>query len=79
MIKEVKGNLLKAKEFIIGHQVNCKGVMGAGVAKQIKQQLLPKEEFAKYHILCKQYPANILLETCAALPYPYKWPAKDCC
>lgn len=27
MIKEVKGNLLEAAEFIIAHQVNCKGVM----------------------------------------------------
>lgn len=61
MIKEVKGNLLEAKEFIIAHQVNCKGVMGAGVAKQIKEKLLPKEAFTKYYILCKQYPANILL------------------
>ena len=61
MIKEVKGNLLEAAEFIIAHQVNCKGVMGAGVARQIKEKLLPKEEFTKYYILCKQYPANILL------------------
>ena len=34
---------------------------GAGVAKQIKEKLLPKEAFTKYYILCKQYPANILL------------------
>lgn len=61
MIKEVKGNLLEAAEFIIAHQVNCKGVMGAGVAKQVKEKLLPKEAFTKYYILCKQYPANILL------------------
>lgn len=38
MIKIVKGDLLKAKENIIGHQVNCMGVMGSGVAKQIRNK-----------------------------------------
>jgi O-acetyl-ADP-ribose deacetylase (regulator of RNase III) len=35
MIKIINGNILNAKENIICHQVNCKGVMGAGLAKQI--------------------------------------------
>lgn len=34
MIYEIKGNLLNADEAFIAHQVNGKGVMGAGVAKQ---------------------------------------------
>lgn len=34
-VKVVKGNLLYSNCDIIGHQVNCKGVMGAGVAKQL--------------------------------------------
>ena len=38
MIYEVKKDLLTS-EGIIAHQVNCKGVMGAGVAKQIKENL----------------------------------------
>lgn len=38
MIKIIQGDLLEAKENIIAHQVNCKGVMGSGVAKQIKQK-----------------------------------------
>lgn len=38
MIKIVKGNLLEAKENIIGHQVNCMGVMNSGVAKQIRNK-----------------------------------------
>uniref|UniRef100_A0AB39C790 DNA binding protein n=1 Tax=Bacillus phage KoopaTroopa TaxID=3234046 RepID=A0AB39C790_9CAUD len=37
MIKVVDGDLLKAKEDILGHQVNCMGVMGSGVALQIKK------------------------------------------
>ena len=47
MIYEVKKDLLTS-EGIIAHQVNCKGVMGAGVAKQIKEKLLPADEFKKY-------------------------------
>jgi O-acetyl-ADP-ribose deacetylase (regulator of RNase III) len=35
MIKIVQGNILYAPENIICQQVNCKGVMGAGVAKEI--------------------------------------------
>jgi len=38
MIKIINGDILKAKEEIIGHQVNCMGVMGSGLALQIKQQ-----------------------------------------
>ncbi|UUV46815.1 macro domain-containing protein [Bacillus phage vB_BanS-Thrax4] len=38
MIKVVDGDLLKAKEDILGHQVNCMGVMGSGIALQVKQQ-----------------------------------------
>ena len=33
-----KGDLLKASESIIAHGCNCQGVMGAGVAKQIKNK-----------------------------------------
>lgn len=38
MIKIVEGDLLLAKEHIIAHQVNCMGVMGSGVAKQIRNK-----------------------------------------
>ena len=38
MINIVKGNILNATEDIICQQVNCKGVMGAGLAKQIKEK-----------------------------------------
>lgn len=38
MIKIIDGDLLQAKEDIIGHQVNCMGVMGAGLALQIKRK-----------------------------------------
>ena len=38
MIKIVEGNILNAKEDIIGHQVNCMGVMGSGLAKQVRNK-----------------------------------------
>lgn len=37
MLNIINGDLMKSKSDIIGHQVNCKGVMGSGVAKQIKE------------------------------------------
>lgn len=33
-----EGDLLDAQTDVIAHQVNCKGVMGSGVAKQIKEK-----------------------------------------
>lgn len=36
MIEYVKGNLFEADTDIIAHQVNCLGVWGAGVARQMK-------------------------------------------
>lgn len=38
MVKIVDGDVLQAPEKYIIHQVNCKGVMGAGVARQIKDK-----------------------------------------
>lgn len=60
MLKEIKGNLLDAKEELIGHQVNCCGVMGAGVARQIREQLLQKEQFQEYKGLCDSYGSALL-------------------
>ena len=37
-LKFVKGNILEAKDGIVGHQVNCQMVMGAGLAKQIRDK-----------------------------------------
>ena len=36
MVMYKTGNILDAKENLICHQVNCRGVMGAGLAKDIK-------------------------------------------
>lgn len=37
-MRQLKGNILNIKKGIICHQVNCKGVMGAGLALQIKKK-----------------------------------------
>lgn len=42
-----KGNLLDAQTNVIAHQVNCQGVMGSGVAKQIKEKW--PDVFAQYN------------------------------
>ena len=51
MIKIEYGNILKVKEDIICHQVNCMGVMGSGLAKQIRAKY--PEVFDKYKELCE--------------------------
>lgn len=38
MIKSIKGNILNVTEGIIVQQVNCHGIMGAGLAKQIRDK-----------------------------------------
>ena len=60
MIKEVCGDLLKQPVDIIAHQTNCAGVMGAGIAKQIKQQLLTSDEYNKYVKICREKGAELL-------------------
>ena len=48
----VNNDLLKTPIKIIAHQVNCQGVMGGGVAKQIKQKYPRVYEFYKAYC-CK--------------------------
>lgn len=64
MIMELKENLLDTKRGIIAHQVNCKGEMGAGVAKQIRQKLLSKKQFEHYRRMCKENSPETLLGSC---------------
>lgn len=53
MIKILNGDLLESNADIIAHQVNCKGKMGSGVAKQIRDKY-PKL-FLLYQSQCKTY------------------------
>ena len=63
MVRETLGDVLNAEAEIIAHQTNCMGVMGAGVALQIKNKLLSADEFKKYETLCKMKDADELLGT----------------
>lgn len=61
MIEIIYGNLLESNAHYICHQVNCLGVMGAGVAKQIKAKY--PQVFFEYQVLCdrhKDNPARLL-------------------
>lgn len=60
MVTEKKGDLLKAEEDIIAHQVNCKGVMGAGIAKLIRMNLLVPELYSSYQSMCRKYGSQLL-------------------
>ena len=51
MINIVDGNILNCKEDIIVHQVNCQGIMGGGLAKQIAN-VFPKVN-SEYQLFCK--------------------------
>ena len=51
MIQTVKGDIFESDVDIIVHQVNCQGVMGAGIAKQIREKF--PNTYLCYHHLCQ--------------------------
>lgn len=58
MIKIVEGNILNAPDDIICHQVNCQGVMGSGLAKQIRNKY--PEVYTNYRSYLINYTGKIL-------------------
>ena len=58
-IKYITGNLLDSDAPIIAHQVNCEGVMGAGVAKYIREKYF--DIMITYSKWCKNYTTQSLL------------------
>ena len=53
MVNYVKGNLLESDCDYICHQVNCQGVMGSGIARQIRAKW--PEVYNKYRDVCLDY------------------------
>lgn len=49
-ITEIKGDVLKVKADLICHQVNCLGIMGNGLAKQVREQY--PNVYEDYKSLC---------------------------
>lgn len=64
MIKIISGNILNAKEDVIGHQVNCRGSMSAGLSKQIKKKF--PDVYHEYKNKCLVYSQSpeLLLGKC---------------
>lgn len=59
MIKHIKGDIFQSGADVIVHQVNCQGVMGSGVAKQVREKYPVVYEV--YKELCGQdEPKNLL-------------------
>ena len=58
MINIVNGNVLNATENIIGHQTNCLGIMGAGLALRVK--VYHNNVYVEYKELCKQSGESLL-------------------
>lgn len=53
MVRIIKGDLTQSSAKYICHQVNCQGVMGSGVAKQIRGKW--PEVFDKYKQACDKH------------------------
>ena len=50
MIKHIKCDIFESGADIILHQVNCQGVMGSGIAKQVREKY--PHVFTRYKQLC---------------------------
>lgn len=59
MIHYISGDLLQSPSDYIAHQANCRGVMGAGLAKQIR--ILNPKLFELYKQHCSNYTPQELL------------------
>lgn len=59
MIHHVQCDLLNATTDIIAHQVNCMGVMGSGVAAQIRERF--PEVYVRYRNVCRYSEPDVLL------------------
>lgn len=72
-IKVISGDLLKATENIIGHQVNCQGVMGSGIAKALRDTY--PTLFPAYKAYCDQHTPEELAGKCQIVKTGSKYTA----
>ena len=59
MIKHIKCDIFESGADVILHQVNCQGVMGSGIAKQVKEKY--PHVFYGYKLECNSYSDKSLL------------------
>lgn len=55
-VKIINGNLFDTTASVICHQVNCKGKMGSGVAKEIRERY--PLAYERYRLLCNREKLN---------------------
>ena len=68
----IDGNMFDCTENIIVHQTNCQGVMGSGIAKQVKERY--PEVFNAYYHYCKTQELKDIFGTaliCQVSDYKY--------
>ena len=59
MIKHIKCDIFESGADVICHQVNCQGVMGSGVAKQVREKY--PEVYKYYMSECKKHSVEEIL------------------
>ena len=59
MIKHIKCDIFKSGADLICHQVNCQGVMGSGIAKQVREKY--PNVYKEYKRMCDIYSPKALL------------------
>lgn len=69
----IQGDLMKAKEDILGHQVNCQGVMGSGIAKILRDTY--PNLYPSYKQFCENYTPEELLGKCQIVTTDSKYVA----
>lgn len=67
MIKHIKCDIFESGANIVCHQVNCQGVMGSGIAKQVKEKY--PEVYEDYKTFCNAYKHNPSLILGSCLPH----------
>ena len=75
MIKHIKCDIFESGADVICHQVNCQGVMGSGIAKQVREKY--PEVFAYYKKMCDElatkFGSNSLLGGIQVCPITSGW------
>ena len=66
MTKYVKCDIFESGADVICHQVNCQGVMGSGIAKQVREKY--PLVYEKYHLECSKNVSDNLLGGALILP-----------
>lgn len=65
-VRIVKGDLLKTDATYIAHQVNCYGVMGRGLALQIRMEF--PDVYRRYQNYCEEHLARDLIGRILLIP-----------